>query len=280
MFSTPTKVDYRSEYTLIQCLDRETVPHIETGKTVDDGDCHNQEEIAKDIIVRNQTSDSILPKATELDISGTEMKCLAIEKILTQNECSQIIALAEESGLFKPALINAGFGQELYIPEARNSDRCIIDDLKFAEAIFERLKEFIPTTHTSSGISWKAVGLNERFRVLRYGEGHKFPWHQDGNYMRNSKERSYYTLMLYLNEGGDDFVGGSTLFQNVHQLASQRDDPKNIIKYRPKEGGAVIFNHRIPHEGEKVRKGVKYAIRTDVMYRIEDESTRSFGWQK
>ena len=40
-------------------------------------------------------------------------------------------------------MINAG-GQEFYLPEARKSDRCIIDDVDFAQVLFERLKEFIP----------------------------------------------------------------------------------------------------------------------------------------
>lgn len=298
MFNTPVKVDYRSKHTLIQCLDsnavvleekntanssfgkktpvrRDDVRHPKNNQHKEEEEDDEETSRPIDIAQSRQTSYNN-KNVTNLNMSGAENECIVvttIENILTQNECINIIALSEQSGLFKPALINIGLGREVYIPEARNSDRCIIDDVDFAEAMYERLKEFIPATHTSSGNSWKPVGLNERFRILRYSEGHEFPWHQDGNFMRNSKERSFYTLMLYLNEGGDDFIGGSTLFEDERNYKSGTTaNTKHIVEYRPRTGGAVIFHHRIPHEGEKLLKGVKYAIRTDVMYRMENNT--------
>lgn len=32
-------------------------------------------------------------------------------------------------------------------------------------------------------------------------------------------------------------------------------------------GQALVFDHGVMHESDKLREGVKYAIRTDVMYR-------------
>ena len=94
------------------------------------------------------------------------------------------------------------------------------------------------------------AGLNERLRVYRYGAGQYFRKHRDGCFQRSLEERSFLTLMLYLN---DDFVGGETVFEGA------------VV--RPRTGSALWFFHPLLHEGREVRAGQKYALRTDVMYR-------------
>ncbi len=60
--------------------------------------------------------------------------------------------------------------------------------------------------------------------------------------------------MIYLNDG---FEGGATCFhQGRHRL-----------HVTPKAGMALVFYHRVLHEGAAVEKGRKYVLRTDVMYR-------------
>jgi hypothetical protein len=64
------------------------------------------------------------------------------------------------------------------------------------------------------------------------------------------------TIMIYLNEG---FTGGCTQFL----------DPKNELNSNdvvPKTGQALLFDHLIYHAGAPLTEGVKYAIRTDVMF--------------
>jgi len=58
--------------------------------------------------------------------------------------------------------------------------------------------------------------------------------------------------MVYLNEG---FEGGETLFLQ----------PKTVIV--PRTGMALFFQHPILHEGCELTRGVKYVLRSDVMYR-------------
>ncbi len=67
---------------------------------------------------------------------------------------------------------------------------------------------------------------------------------------RSDKEMSLLTFLMYLN---DDFHGGETEF------------PWQKIK--PMRGSALIFPHRLSHQGAPVISGVKYVLRTDVMYR-------------
>jgi hypothetical protein len=79
------------------------------------------------------------------------------------------------------------------------------------------------------------------------------------------------TLMLYLNGG---FEGGSTNFVNEKQSLFKDvqgryvAEEKNILyRIQPDPGLAIIFNHHRLHEGSTLRSGVKYILRTDIMYR-------------
>jgi len=97
------------------------------------------------------------------------------------------------------------------------------------------------------------VGVNERLRCYEYQVGQRFAPHSDGIFVRNTAEQSFYTFMVYLNE---DFEGGETGFLV---------EPEKIIK--PQTGMGLLFQHPIIHEGCEVKKGVKFVLRTDLMYR-------------
>jgi hypothetical protein len=58
--------------------------------------------------------------------------------------------------------------------------------------------------------------------------------------------------MIYLNDG---FKGGETKFNNV------------VVA--PKKGSALIFYHYLEHEGSEVIEGIKYVLRTDIMFRLK-----------
>jgi hypothetical protein len=60
-----------------------------------------------------------------------------------------------------------------------------------------------------------------------------------------------------LNEG---FEGGETTF------VSYRNPTKNVSCV-PRTGMVLVFEHELLHEGSELRKGRKYTVRTDVMYR-------------
>ena len=61
--------------------------------------------------------------------------------------------------------------------------------------------------------------------------------------------------MIYLN---DNYEGGETTFTS--------------LKIEPKQGTALLFFNDLEHEGSSVKQGIKYVLRTDIMFRLEKEN--------
>ena len=166
-----------------------------------------------------------------------------ISGVLSSTECEQLVALAEARG-FDTATINAWDGPR-FDREARNNDRVIADDLALARHVWNRVEAFVPKMLLGRQVR----GLNERFRFYRYAPGQKFSWHADAPFQRENGELSLLTFMIYLN---DAYEGGATRFDSLSVAG--------------KTGMALLFVHGLIHEGGEVSKGLKYVLRSDVMY--------------
>ena len=169
-----------------------------------------------------------------------------IPGVMTADECADEIARIEQLGpVTAPISTPAGFVMR---PDVRNNERVMFDDVPLAQRLFARIRDALPPVLCGM----RAVGANERFRCYRYSPGQQFAAHYDGAYVRSAQERSLLTLIVYLN---DDFDGGRTAFLDFG------------LEALPKAGTALVFQHLLLHEGCTVTSGVKYAMRSDVMYR-------------
>lgn len=61
---------------------------------------------------------------------------------------------------------------------------------------------------------------------------------------------------MYLHDVPEEF-GGATTF-----LGQTKDYP-----CQPKGGSALVLTQNLLHEGSLVKKGIKYTMRTEIMYR-------------
>jgi hypothetical protein len=169
-----------------------------------------------------------------------------VDDVLTGDECAQVIDRIESLGpTVAPITTARGFVMR---PDIRNNTRVIFDDAGFAQRLFERVEAQLPRPLCGM----QPVGANERFRCYRYEHEQRFAPHYDGAFVRDDSERSLLTFMVYLNEG---FRGGTTTFHDFD------------VEVVPKTGRALFFQHFLLHEGCSVTSGVKYALRSDVMYR-------------
>ena len=169
-----------------------------------------------------------------------------VENMLSEAECKELIERIEAA---RPELasINTAAGHVIR-PDVRNNTRVIFDDDELAAMLYERVRDKLPETL----MGWQVCGANERLRCYRYEPGQRFGAHFDGSYQRSDSERSLLTFMIYLNGG---FEGGATTFLELGEAVV------------PKPGLALLFQHPILHEGSEVTAGIKYAIRSDIMYR-------------
>lgn len=169
-----------------------------------------------------------------------------IESFLSEQECNHFIEKGEQVS-FEEAKVNI-HGKQTILKGVRNNERVLFKDELLADSIWTKIAPFVPETF---GI-YKALGLNELFRIYKYSEGQRFKMHRDGSYERSEKECSFFSFLIYLNEG---YNGGETYFEEG-------------ITVIPKLGDALLFHHPLRHEGKPIISGTKYVLRTDIMYHI------------
>jgi hypothetical protein len=168
-----------------------------------------------------------------------------VEHVYSPSECDDFIALIERSA---PSLATNN-------PLYRDQDRVIRDDTEIAAELFRRLRPHLPERMGE----FRLVGLNSRLRFYRYRAGQRFDPHMDHWYRPNEYQITLHTVLAYFN---DDFDGGETRFQE------QLD---RVLT--PRRGLVAVFQHKLRHEGCPVRRGTKYAMRSDVIY----ESSQPIG---
>jgi len=185
--------------------------------------------------------------------NGGHLICFKLLHVISSQECLELISMSEKLGYKKLTE---------YDPKYRNNTRVMKGDTNLSDEIFNRVKHLLPGTYQKKG-TWDVVGLNELFRFCKYIPGQKFGVHQDADYVRvNNVEQSFLTFMIYLNGG---FDGGTTTF-----LCGPKE-----VKVAPEEGMVLVFQHEIWHEGEKLKSGFKYIMRTEVVYRLRNSTTHN-----
>lgn len=173
--------------------------------------------------------------------------------LLSKTECARIVGAAE----------GRGFGATSYPKDYRGNLRLITTDISLADALWGRLQNFVPTKVSSTGDEWEASGLNDCWRLSKYHPRDVFERHVDACFMPTYDESSMFTVNIYLNDG---FAGGSTRF-----YFEEGDRDVADLAVTPEAGLCLLFRQPpgqyYDHDGEKVRSGLKYLLRSDVMYR-------------
>ena len=212
------------------------------------------------------TPDHVAGPATN-PIPGLEV--VLLRNLFTADECAALIQASED----------AGYGYTNYPKKYRGNLRLLTKDIALTAALWARVRPFIPDTVTLGKTTWRACGLNELYRLAKYYPSDVFQEHTDANFERNSKEISMFTVNVYLNQ---DFAKGHTRFfrePTAHDTTREQllatSGGRMLYSTKPEAGAALIF--RQPpgkyylHDGEIVEEGIKYLLRTDVMYRLVED---------
>ena len=211
-----------------------------------------------------------------------------VRNLLSKDECNRLILAMEYEE----------FGYTLYDQRYRGNLRLSTVDRGLSSALWERIQAHVPAAISDpqvNGKIWRAVGLNEMFRLAKYRPGDRFAVHADACFVRNKmgvargrpEERSMLTVNVYLNT---DFEGGRTRFytSDVKWGAVDPDQSKHLVYALEPEAGAACVFPQLPgaslmHDGEEVRGSevqFKYLLRTDVMYRVDEEQSDAEAMRK
>lgn len=188
----------------------------------------------------------LLPHADD-ELDSRNPLVLTVPEVLDAHERAELVQRIEALG--PTAAPISTYRGAIMRPDVRNNTRVMFDDPALAALVLERVRSALPERLERD---WVLCGANERLRCYRYEPGQFFAPHFDGAFHRSPDERSLLTLLVYLNHCE---AGGETRFLDLE------------LSVAPTPGTALLFNHHLLHEGAEVKAGLKYALRSDVMYR-------------
>ncbi|KAI1392666.1 uncharacterized protein F4822DRAFT_441550 [Hypoxylon trugodes] len=252
---------------------------------------------------------------TRIDFSETPLAdhyspyfAMVIDNLFTPEECAAIIASAGSDW----KALNIG-------DSWRECQRILSVSPEWANALSERLAPHLPdeakalkkgdllsediagssNLKASQGVKktvWRFSGANERLSFLRYRSGNHFKPHCDALFSASDKEKSFLTCQIYLSDmpggqGDGGSSGGETRFWssrvgmgrkksgNIENDDQQVKD-EAFLDVEPKMGRALVFQQRMLwHSGQEVKKGEKFTVRLDLMYKhhLEKLSRKTQG---
>jgi len=187
-------------------------------------------------------------------VQNVPYDCFYVDSVLTKFQCEQIkFAVKDEYEIARSK--GAKYGEA-----DRENSRASFHDREFAKILWEQfgLKEFFDDNED------EYVALNDYFRVYKYERGNHFGPHVDEKVI--DKQRmvvSTHTMLLYLEGEESGLEGGKTFFHDRFG--------KRIAEVIPRMGRALFFKHgeeMCEHEGEKILKGRKVILRSDVFKKL------------
>jgi len=200
-----------------------------------------------------------------------------LRNVLSRVECSTIIDMAEAMGFAANTPTLKGEVQNRFRGrfDQLRAPRCVwLATEAVNSALFARLRHFLP----QSSLGGTLHGINRRWRIYRYQPGQQFVPHLDDGYeasylnkagsvATDPTKQSLLTILVYLSSG---LQGGQTRFW-IPDSTLQDFSERGV---RPVAGHALLFFHgdhplSLIHEGCPVREGVKYVLRSDVLYERE-----------
>jgi prolyl 4-hydroxylase len=196
-------------------------------------------------------------------IPSNKLEIYEIVDFLTQEECTEVIKIINDSNLQSSSTINVADVKNYAVNEYRTSKTChFYNTTPFINEIESRI--------------CKTIGINNRNAELIQGQkyeiGQQFKIHTDyfdAGVLKNDpsiRGQRTWTFMIYLN----DLVGASEAEEEAEQSAGGYTSfPYAYIATKPKAGTAIIWNNLTndkkeniysSHCGMPILKGEKYIL--------------------
>ena len=198
-----------------------------------------------------------------LDASASVGFGIVLENLLSKSECEAIIRKTEELGYGRIGSSKTGAAY-------RGNRRVQIDDLtgSLAQKLFHRIAPFVPQTiklPDDDSLWHVEEQANTRFRFAKYGPGQGFAAHIDKPTVYEKDRCSIFTVNIYLNDLQAEQRGRTRFYTKRGGLGQPTVSVGGVA------GSCAIFqqavvDHSPWHDGDLLVSGVKYLMRTDIMY--------------
>ena len=171
----------------------------------------------------------------------------------TEEEAASLVSRAESQGFELQTSRGPAYGEA-----ERHHYRLSFDDATYAAGLWNTLRRSLESLRVKGR---GPVGLNENIRIYKYLGGDVFGKHIDGS-NATALGRTEYTLLVYLTGREEGLEGGETVFYSLSEV--------EVLRVTPQAGMALVHRHGhgrcLLHESLPVRKGVKYVLRSDVVF--------------
>ncbi|CAE7369667.1 unnamed protein product [Symbiodinium natans] len=198
------------------------------------------------------------PRRKELKSQETRIpNIFLVPGVLDAEEAHVLIKASEEANFELQTSRGPAFGEA-----HRHHYRVSFEDPQFADALWNAgLNTALAALRVGSR---RPVGLNENIRIYKYSGGDVFGKHVDGS-NQTARGKTEFTLLIYLSGEEHELVGGETAFYA---------GGAEVLRVAPVAGQALVHRHGsecLLHESLAVTQGVKYVLRSDVVFADSSE---------
>ncbi|GFH60819.1 hypothetical protein CTEN210_17295 [Chaetoceros tenuissimus] len=190
--------------------------------------------------------------------------------LLTQKECQEWVKYSEQQ---------IGY-EKLNRPQTREyaqreCGRISQNDWDMADLLYQRMKPMVDEIITQIVVphanpNYQPITCNGNLRLYRYEKNMSFGKHYDGSERidRFPNGNTEITVLVYLSS----CKGGATRFylpSSSSKKQNKNEIDKNGIAFQPEAGAILMHMHGdrcLEHEADAVADGVKYVLRTDIVY--------------
>ena len=245
----------------------------------------------RDLPIWVSTPETIRWSETFGPVARTEVPgvqgAFVLSNVLSVEECTQLLQLSEAMGYTEDAPVSLG-------RHIRRNENCVwLADDSLWQPIWRRVAEHMPPRVEGGA----PAGLNQRWRLYKYGTSDVFKIHSDGSWPGSKADvangvvvRDAYrdrwsqlTFLLYLD---DDYDGGETTFvvdgegRPAMPRGNMISGDAQLRGVRVAQGSVLCFFHgehelSMLHEGSEVTRGVKHIVRSDVLYMLPGHELKS-----
>jgi NAD+ synthetase len=170
-------------------------------------------------------------------------------------------------------------------PGSGSSRATFVSDL-IATDLWSRLRSCLSSLRVFDGLEptdfegnriWIPIGVSPVFRAIRYLPGGMLVPHYDTTYEVGPRRRTLKSVVIQISghDGATRFIkdpqaGVAVCSRNTEDWTVAPTSDQVIVSLEPRPGQAIVFDHKMLHDGAVVTSGEKVIIRTDIVYERPD----------